>query len=110
MRFSGAVGYANSEETSPGVWQDVITEITYFGDVVRGDRRMVTPSQVPPVLNAGLTLDNSFSILGDAYAYENYIKMRYIKWEENVWQITNVEIQRPRLILTIGGRWDGNTA
>src|SRR5258705_4064899 len=109
MRFHGAVGYAASEETSPGVWEEIITERTYYGDVIRNARRMVAPSQVPPVLNVGLTLENSFSIVGDADAYANYMKMRYVEWEGNRWQITNVEVQRPRLILTIGAQWDGNT-
>ncbi len=110
MRFSGAVGYAISEETSPGVFQGVITEIIYHGDVIRNDRRMVAPSQTPPVANVGLALENSFSIVGDAHAYANYVNMRYIRWEGNVWEITNVEVHRPRLILTVGGRWNGNTA
>jgi hypothetical protein len=110
MRFSGAVGFASREETSPGVWQEVITERTYYGDVVRDARRMVAPSQTPPVLNVGLELGNSFSIVGDADAYANFMNMRYVRWEGNVWQITDVEVQRPRLILSIGGQWDGNTA
>jgi hypothetical protein len=110
MRFSGAVGYATSEETAPGVYEQIITEKVYYGDVIRNDRRLVPPSQVPPVLNVGLSLENSFSIVGDADAYANYLNMRYVRWEGTVWQITNVEVRRPRLVLTVGGQWNGNTA
>lgn len=109
MRFHGAVGYAVSTETAPGVWKDVITEKSYYGDVVRNSRRLAAPLLVPPELNNNLALENSFSILADADAYENYMKFRYITWEGNRWTITNVEVSRPRLILTIGELWNGNT-
>lgn len=109
MRFHGTVGYAVSTETAPGVWQDVITEKAYYGDVVRNARRLVPPSLIPPELNSNLTLENSFSILGDADAYANYKNFRYVNWEGNRWTITNVEVMRPRLILTIGELWNGNT-
>lgn len=109
MRFKGAVGYANSEETAPGVWQDVITERTYSGDVVRNARRLEAVSQVPPEANAPLALENSFSILADAHAYDNYIKIRYVLWEGVRWRVTSVDVRRPRLILTVGELWNGNT-
>jgi len=109
MRFYGAVGYADSVQTTPGVWTDVITEIMYYGDVIRASRRLEAPSQVPPTLNANLTLENSFSIMADAEAYENFMKMRYVCWQGVNWTITNVSVERPRLILTIGEQWDGDT-
>jgi hypothetical protein len=110
MRFFGTVGYATSAETAPGVWQEIITEYPYYGDVIRNARRLEQPSQTPPVVNPGIALENSFSILADAQAYANFKSMRYVSWEGSKWQITNVEHRRPRLILTIGGQWDGNTA
>jgi len=109
MRFSGTVGYAVKEETAPGVWTDVITERTYYGDVFRNNRRLEPPSQVPPVVHGDITLENSFSIMADAHAYDNFMNMRYISWEGKNWEITNVEVRRPRLILTVGGLWNGNT-
>lgn len=110
MRFAGAVGYATSSETSPGVWTDTITEKTYYGDVVRNSRRLEGPPMVPPLVNADLALENSFSIIADAYATENFMKMRYVMWNGVPWQITNAEVKRPRIILTVGGQWDGRTA
>ena len=110
MRFSGTVGFATSVQTSPGVWQDTITERSYFGDVIRNARRLETPPLVPPTENSNVSLENSFSIVADAEAFENYLSMRYVKWQGLYWRISNVEVRRPRLILTIGGMWDGNTA
>jgi hypothetical protein len=106
MRFYGAVGYAESAETAPGVWTDVITEKMYYGDVTRSARRLESTT----TLNDDVTLENSFSILADAFAYENFATMRYVSWNGENWTITNVEVRRPRLILTIGDLWNGNTA
>lgn len=109
MRFHGTVGYGADSETSPGVWQEVITEVEYFGDVIRSARRLEN-SSASPVLNSRIVLDNSFSIMADAYAYENYANMKYVSWNGSNWTVTSVEIRRPRLILTIGELWNGNTA
>lgn len=109
MRFSGAVGYATSTETAPGVWSDVITEYPYFGDVIRSSRRLEPPPLVPPGTNPTLALENSFSILADEQAYANFMYIRYVVWEGQPWTVTNVEVRRPRLILTAGAQWDGNT-
>lgn len=110
MRFHGIVGYANSEETSPGVWKDVITERTYFGDVLIAARRLENSSLIPPTLNTDVTVENRISLMADQHAYDNFEKMRYIRWNDKDWTVTRVEIQRPRLILSIGGLWNGETA
>lgn len=110
MRFSGTVGFATPTETTPGVWEDVIVERHYYGDVVRDTRHQGKPSVVPPEVNSTISLENSFSIVGDAMAYENYIRIRYVNWAGIPWEVTGVEVRRPRLILTVGGQWDGPTA
>lgn len=110
MRFSGTVGFAETAvQTAPGVWKEPITERQYFGDVIRNSRRLEPPSMVPPVLNNNVALENSFSIVGDAEAYEKFLQMRYVNWEGVRWTITNVEVRRPRLFLTVGGNWNGPT-
>lgn len=109
-KFNGAVGYAeSSQEVTPGVWQEVIIEKTYFGDVDRNVRRLDPPSD-GQTLNDNISVSNSFSILADAYAYENSQNMRYVAWNGSKWIVSTVEVSRPRLILTVGGLWNGNTA
>ena len=93
MRFYGAVGYASSEQATPGVFSEVITEISYFGDVLRAARRLESPSQVPPLVNEDISLENSISIMADDQAYANFTNMRYVVWNEQYWTITNVEIR-----------------
>jgi hypothetical protein len=110
MRFQGAVGYANDEETAPGVWTEEITEKNYYGEVLMLARRLEDSAQVPATLNTDVTAQNRISIVADVYAYENFAKMRYVRWSGSPWTVTFVEVQRPRLILSIGGLWNGETA
>jgi hypothetical protein len=106
-KFYGAVGYADTQESAPGVFTEVITERQYYGDVIRDSRRLEPNSEN---LNQDVRVDNSFSIVADAYAMENIVAMRYIRWNGHPWTVTNVETRRPRLILQVGGVWNGNTA
>ena len=105
-KFYGSIGYTGTSETSPGVWTETITEHNYYGDVIKNSSRW----QSGEGLNDNLNVDNKISILADPYANENFYNMRYIKWMGTVWKITNIEVQRPRLILTIGGVYNGETS
>lgn len=104
-RFCGVIGYAVLTETAPGVWSDVITERTYMGDVVKNIKR----SQTSESLNDDLAISNEFSIVADPYAYENFIAIRYIKWMGVRWKIAKIDVQRPRLLISIGGVYNGES-
>ena len=103
-KFYGVIGYAETSETAPGVWTEGITERNYSGDVIKSSGRW----QSGESLNDNLTINNVFSIVADPYAYQNFSAIRYIKWMGASWKITGIEVQRPRLILTIGGIYNGN--
>ena len=105
-RFYGEVGYGESVETSPGVWDDVITEFPYFGDVVRNFRKL-EPGEG---LNDDLKVSNSISIVADQYAIEHFFAIRYVRWEGVLWTIQTVEVRSPRLILNLGKVYNGPTA
>jgi hypothetical protein len=109
MRFSGTVGFATPTQSAPGVWSDVIVERSYQGDVIRDTRRLGAPSLVPPEVAGTISLSNSFSIVADAEAYEGILRIRYVAWLDQRWEVTDVEVKRPRLILTVGGLWNGDT-
>lgn len=106
MRFYDIIGYGLSVEIAPGVWDDVISEVKYRGDVIRNSRKYNEGTSV----NDNLTVGNSISVVADDYAVQNLSAMRYIRWSGSLWKISNVEVQRPRLILTLGGVYNGPTA
>lgn len=105
-RFYGKVGYGASVETAPGVWNDVITEVSYYGDVVRNTRQLREGDRV----NDDLSVSNSISIVADAYANEHFFAMRYVEWMGTLWVVTDVEVQSPRLLLRLGGVYNGPKA
>ena len=102
-KFFGAIGFGTSEETAPGVWEDVITEINYVGDVERNTRQERDDAKV----NSDIFVNNSISILPDAYANANFFAIRYISWMGKLWTVTDVEVQSPRLLLRLGGVYNG---
>lgn len=102
-KFHGQVGYVKTEETAPGVYEEVITEKEYKGDILRNVRRWEAGEN----LNPDFTINNRFSIVADAYAYENFPYIRYLKWGDIKWQVGSVEIDRPRLILSVRGVYNG---
>lgn len=105
-RFFGSVGYAGEQvEMAPGVWVDSIVEFPYYGDVLRNSRRLTADQKV----NFDLSINNSISIVADAYAMENFQAIRYAQWNGSLWIVTSVEVQRPRLVLELGGVYNGPT-
>ena len=98
-KWYGVIGYAKTVETKPGVWKEQITERTYYGDLVRNTRNLQTADQ----LNDNINVANEISIISDPFANQNFHSMRYVEFMGAKWKITNVEVQYPRLILTIGG-------
>ena len=98
-KFYGTIGYAETMETKPGVHEERITERQYFGDLVRNTRKLQTSDQ----LNDDVNVANEISIVSDPFANENFHSMRYVAFMGARWKITNVEVQYPRLILTVGG-------
>ncbi len=104
-RFSGIVGYVENAESSPGVWTETVTERSYYGDVNRAIRRLENGSSV----NDNITVNNEISIVADPYAREHFFSIRYATWQGTKWKVTNVEVLYPRLILTLGGVYHGDT-
>lgn len=102
-KFSGKIGYASIVETAPGVSTEVITERSAVGDVLKSNRRLENSQRV----NDNLTVNNQLSIVADAFSSLNYFSMRYAVWNGAPWKIINVEVQRPRLILTLGEVYNG---
>ena len=104
-KFCDVIGYGFADETAPGVWNDVFTEKKYFGDILRNTRKLSDGE----TLNGDLTVGNSISIVADAYANENFFAIRYVKWMGALWVVSDVEVQRPRLLLRLGGVYNGGT-
>lgn len=107
-RFSGLVGFVHTVRTRPGVSSEVVTEKgPYFGDVKRASLNVSTTNSV----NAELRTTNTVEIMADdEYVSENIFAIRFVVWAGTPWEVAEVTVQRPRLLLRLGGVYRGNRA
>lgn len=98
-KYCGMIGFAETVETSPGVWTPQITERKYYGDLNRNSRRLQSANQV----NDNIVISNELSIVADKHAIDNFHTIRYAMFKGIKWKVETAELQYPRLILTLGG-------
>lgn len=87
----------------PDVCQEYISERNYYGDVFKDSRQLEKGHGV----NDNVKVNNRISIVADAFAFEHFFDIRYVVWMGVRWKVSDVEVQRPRLILSIGGVYNG---
>lgn len=104
-KFYGQVGYSEAAEVRPGVWEDVVVERPYYGDILQNSRLLESTEY----LNDDIRLSNRISILADPYANRHFFAIEYVEWMGTLWKVTNVTVERPRLILTVGEVYRGKT-
>lgn len=98
-KFRGIVGYVETQETKPGVFEEISTKRVYRGDVLRKSRRAESSEQ----LNDNINISNQISILADEYAYKHFSSIRFVQYMGTFWKVTDIEVNHPRLTLSIGG-------
>lgn len=101
-KYFGSIGYAETVETSPGIVKEEIVERNYYGDILRNDRRLEDNDKI----NSDINITNRISIVSDPYAIENFWKIRYATFMGNRWKVKTVDVEFPRLILTLGGLYN----
>ena len=104
-KFYGAVGYIEYEETARDVHVEKPIERMYKGDLLRNSRRLSNGQDI----NDTVTISNQVSIVADPYAMNHIHAMRYVKWSGACWKVDSVDVQYPRLILTLGGVYNGES-
>ena len=99
MRYYGTIGYAETIEVSPGVWEEKITEKNYYGELLRNTRRLQGSGDV----NDNITISNEISIISDPYINLNFHAIRYVTFMGSKWKVSSIDVNPPRLNLTMGG-------
>ena len=103
-KFYGPIGYAETVETEPGIHEEIITEHYSSGDWARYNGKFQTD---PDTVNSNVNVANELSIVSDPYSSNHFLNIRYVGFMGAKWIVTNVEVKYPRLILTIGGVYNG---
>lgn len=102
-KWYGKVGYVMDVETEPGIWEQKAKELPYFGDVIKVSSRWATSG----TLNDNPTIDSQISIVADPFAYQHFSSIKYVEFMDTVREVTTVTPQYPRLIVSMGGLWNG---
>lgn len=102
-KFFGKVGFSKTIETAPGVFEDLIDPREYYGDIERQGRRWENSENI----NDDLVVNNYVSVLADDFAYENIGDMKWVEFLGSKWKIKSVEMEYPRIKITLGGVWNG---
>lgn len=103
-KFFGTIGFVGAQsETAPGVWEESVIERKAFGDVLRNTRRL----REGEYLNDDISVENRVSVVMDAYARDNFHAIRYVNWAGVLWTVDTVDVESPRLVLRLGGVYNG---
>ncbi|MCA9392287.1 hypothetical protein KC614_03735 [candidate division WWE3 bacterium] len=105
-KFYDKVGYSTGSVESPvgsGVWVGNIVEKAYYGDISKQTRNLEPGEPI----NSDISVSNTISIVADAYAFENFMNIKYIWWNGVVWTVTSVDVRPPRLVLSLGQVYNG---
>lgn len=103
-KWYGRIGYVETTETEPGIWEPEVTERPYFGDLLKNISKWATSSDS---INDNLNVANQISIVADPYAYQHFSSIKYVEFMDAMWSVTSAEPQYPRIILTVGGVYNG---
>ena len=96
-KFHGVIGFGSTVETAPGVYEEQIIEKVYTGDVLKIGRRFENAD-----LNDNIRINNQISIIANPFAFQNCSFIRYVVWVGVKWKVASIEVEYPRLILTLG--------
>ena len=102
-KFFGKVGFSKLVENNLSVWGEEIIEKEYYGDVIHTTYRYSPADKV----HDDFELNNEISIMADDFAYQNAYTMKYVEYIGAKWKISSIRVERPRIILTLGGVYHG---
>lgn len=101
-KYYGSVGYEDTVETEPGIFTEQIVPRDYYGDIIRNNRKLENAGEI----NDSINVTNQISIVADPYAMENFWKIRYATFMGQKWKVKDINVEFPRLILTLGGLYN----
>lgn len=105
-RFFDKVGYGIPTTIVDGVWSDSIVERSYYGDILD----TLASNEESDKVNDDIRLQQRVSIVADAFAIENFSRIKYVSWMGSLWMVISIKVERPRLLLSLGGIYNGPRA
>lgn len=103
-KWYGQVGFVKSVQTAPSAWTPEETIREYYGEVYRNSNQY---SANPDSTNDDFTVNHQISIIADPYVCQNCHIIRWVEFMGVRWKVKSFEVKPPRLVLTVGGVWNG---
>lgn len=103
-KFYGNVGFLETVETRPGIWEKVEKAHPYRGDLLRNQRRWEKGTST----NDDLVVSNEVSIVADDFLRENAGTIQWVEVLGSKWKVTSMLLDYPRVTLTLGGLYNGS--
>ena len=98
MRYSGRIGFKITAPREPGstIYVPTIVWKKYKGNVPRMMSKWT------------IDMSNTISIVADVFLSHNYRSIFAIEFAGEFWNVKNIQINPPRLEMTIGGVYTGD--
>ena len=103
-KWFGKIGFAESKNVGDGVWKQTIIEREYYGELIRNTKNIQTVSDK---ISDDINIANELNIVSDPYANQNFHSIKYVNFMSTNWKVKSVEVKYPKLILTLGGVYNG---
>ena len=101
-KYYGFIGYGVNVETRPGVYSTDPAEREVYGDIFKD----TSLNKKGEGLNDDISLSMKVSFIADPFALNNYSQIKYATHLGAKWKVNSVEVQFPRLVLTLGGGYN----
>lgn len=98
MKWCDKIGFREEVEEEPGVWTPTITTRTFYGDILRNSWREQTGAKI----NEDLSISNTISVVADPFLLNNFHNIVYVSLYGSKWRVSSVEVNYPRLTLSLG--------
>lgn len=104
MRYCGKIGYVVTvDDDTTGICESSTVEKVAKGDVLTNHLRVTDGVNINP----DITISNRLSIVSEPFLLNNFQNIRYATWRGTKWAVESVEIALPRVILSLGGVYNG---
>lgn len=102
MRYSGHFGFAQSDETAPGVMTETITERKFVGEVKQRTETLRIDGEIFPVYST----NTSVSVLSRGNHEYSFDNLRWLTYAGKKWRPRSVVHEPPRVTVHLGDEWN----
>ena len=107
MKWYGKIGFVETVDVGDGIWKPEIVEKYYTGELKRISSKWSSNSNST---NYNVNISNQISIISDPYLEKSLQSIRYIEFMGALYDVTDIEVRYPRLNISVGGVYNGETA